>query len=182
MKKKIITLLILIDVVLILIGLSKISLSYIDNKNYQEKIQEVVMDITPKMNNNLVGYIKIGNIKTILMQGSDNKYYLNHDNEDKESKFGSVFVDYRYDLNNGKKGIIYGHSSKIYDLPFNSLKEFKNNNYLDANKDVEVMYKGIINNYEIVNVRDTIGEDDYLYIQTCDQETKGLIIIVAKKI
>ena len=51
-------------------------------------------------NNNIVGSLKIEgtDIDTLLVQGDDNKYYLNHSIKNEYDELGSVFVDYRTDL------------------------------------------------------------------------------------
>ena len=47
-----------------------------------------------------------------VVQGEDNEFYLNHDFYKSKSLSGSIFVDYRNDVENDKNLIIYGHNMK----------------------------------------------------------------------
>ena len=64
-------------------------------------------------NSDIVGTLKISGTKinTLLVQGSDNEYYLNHTISKKKSSVGSIYVDYRTNLD-AKQINIYGHNSK----------------------------------------------------------------------
>ena len=42
-----------------------------------------------------------------VMQTTDNEFYMNHNNKKEKFIGGSLFVDYRIDLNNTRKIIIY---------------------------------------------------------------------------
>lgn len=91
----------------------------------------IVLSLRDKYDNpNIVGVLEIPSVfKTIVVKYSDNDYYLTHDINNKYSKYGSVFMDYRvsYDSN---KVLIYGHN--YYgnsDLPFSYLDKFVNRYY-----------------------------------------------------
>ena len=77
-----------------------------EEKNLDEKLTLSI--------NNLIQNEKV-------MQTTDNEFYMNHNTKKEEFIGGSLFVDYRIDLNNTRKIIIYGHSSSTVDIPFTKL-------------------------------------------------------------
>ena len=104
-------------------------------------------------NNDIVGYLKIDSkINTLLVQGKDNKFYLNHLINKKKNILGSVFIDYRVNLKKFSKIIIYGHSSERYDLPFNKLHDFLKENY---SKKLQININNKIFNYELISIKIT---------------------------
>lgn len=185
MKRKIINIFIIIDIILIAINIFKMQKSYKLNNDYQELNQEIVTkgDID-SINLDLVGTIKINNNTYPLVQGQDNDYYLYHDAYKQENKLGAIFVDYRCSLLDANC-IIYGHSSKTYDLPFNILEKYNNPNFLENNKYISILYKGIDLVYEVETILDNIPTNpdfNRLYIQTCKINSEGYTVVVAKKL
>lgn len=85
-----------------------------------------------KVNNEIVGFIKVGgtNINYPVVRSNDNKYYLNHAYDKKKNIKGSIFLDYRNNLDSlSKNNIIYGHG--MYDnTMFGSLDNLLTNNWL----------------------------------------------------
>ena len=63
------------------------------------------------------------------MQTTDNEFYMNHNNKKEEFIGGSLFVDYRINLNSTRKIIIYGHSSSTVDIPFTKLLGYKKQDF-----------------------------------------------------
>ena len=86
-------------------------------------------------NNDIVGVIEIPNLfKEVLLQASDNDYYLNHNIKKEEDKYGGTFLDYRNDILNDKKLLIYGHSDMEITLSFNKLSNYNNQEFYEKNK------------------------------------------------
>ena len=89
-------------------------------------------------NNDIVGTINIENtdINEIIMQSTDNDYYLKHDNYGNYDKYGSVFLDYRCNKDS-KKLLVFGHNDYKEETPFSNLENyyeedyFKNNQYIN---------------------------------------------------
>lgn len=79
-----------------------------------------------------IGSIKIPllNIDRKLMQGLDNKYYLDHNYLNMDSNNGEFFLDTYGDLLNNNNSIIY---SSVNNLDINSIRinDIVNVNYLD---------------------------------------------------
>ncbi len=75
-------------------------------------IEEINILDLKKENSDIVGWIRVDktNINYPIVQSTDNEYYLNHSFNKTYNKNGSIFGDYRNDLENLKKNsIIYGH-------------------------------------------------------------------------
>ena len=78
--------------------------------------------------NDIVGSIKVNSINysNILLQGLDNKYYLDHNYLKQKEKKGEVYLDYQGDLFNNNNAIIY---SKIDN--FSNYKDIKENDIIE---------------------------------------------------
>lgn len=163
-------------------------------------------------NNDIIGSLKIKgtNINTLLVRGKDNKYYLNHSIYNGEDIKGSIFVDYRTNLNSNQINI-YGHNSKKYSLMFKELEKYKNKEFYNEHKIIEVWdgintYKYKIFSIKIVNKKskhmninnknyikelnksiyktgETANIDDkILILQTCNYKPKNTYILVIAKL
>ncbi len=51
---------------------------------------------------------------------------------------GSIYLDYRVDIDSSKKLLIYGHNSSKIDMPFKILEEFYDKDYYDNHKYVDL--------------------------------------------
>lgn len=86
-----------------------------------------------KHNNDTAGWLKISNTKidNIVVQTSNNDTYLHTSYEGKESQPGTLFIDYRCNLNDHEENqssniIIYGHN-QVTGTMFGTLTNYKNN-------------------------------------------------------
>ena len=123
-------------------------------------------------NNDIVGTLKISGTKinTLLVQGSDNEYYLNHTISKKKSSVGSIYVDYRTNLD-AKQINIYGHNSKAVKLMFNELEKYRSKDFYESHKTIE-LYDGTKTSiYEIFSVQ--IVTDDYEHMDVVPQNRKS---------
>ena len=105
----------------------------INKINYEEELNKV----RNKYNNNdIVGILSnsLDTLNEIVMQSTDNDYYLEHTVYHEYNWRGQTFLDYRNDINNSDKLIIYGHNSNYYNLPFKVLENYYNKSYSDENK------------------------------------------------
>jgi sortase B len=162
--------------------LSKISYSY------QNEI--LASDSHPLINNtDEIGTIIIPGIAidSPVVQGQDNKYYLNHDINKSINKFGTIFLDYRSQIKNDHISFIYGHSSSTYDLPFNKIKYYLDSNFLNSHHDLQIQYHNELLKYQIINCYSAeeyqkINDNNkWLVIQTCNQEKMGSYIYLEAK-
>lgn len=125
----------------------------IDDLKKEQTVEEVYED-NKNINEDIVGSIKITgtNIDQKLLQGTDNEYYLNHNNEKQEDINGSVFIDYRNNFDD-KKILIYGHNGRVLKtVPFHDLEKFIEPDFLKENNNIEIVLNGKVNNYKIFSV------------------------------
>ena len=92
-------------------------------------------------------------------------FYLNHNINGVYDGVGVPYIDFRNDLT-GRKTIIYSHSSKSGNGPFQVLQNYHNNyGFYQNHRYITVQYNGVEHQYEIFSV----------YVSTADSEqSEGL--------
>lgn len=105
-----------------------------------------------------------------VMQTTDNEFYMNHNNKKEKFIGGSLFVDYRIDLNNTRKIIIYGHSSSTVDIPFTKLLGYKKQSFLINHPNIELTYPDKKEIYQIFTVM--LLKEDYFYARLAFSDEK----------
>lgn len=105
----------------------------IDKPDYKEEINKLKVDYN---NNDIVGILSIENtdFNEIVVQTIDNDYYLEHSLNKQYDWRGQTFLDYRVDINNSKKLLIYGHNSGNYNLPFKIFENYYDSSYVNEHK------------------------------------------------
>ena len=151
---------------------------YKDNLELTKKLEKVKSNTDflklKKINSEVVGIIKIKNtnINYPIVQSSDNTYYLNHSYTKEKSSAGTIFLDYRNDLENlSKNNIIYGHH-RLDNTMFGSLSNLFEEEWLN-NKDnyyITVDTREEKLTFKIFSVY-TISKESY-YIKTYFSNTK----------
>lgn len=122
-----------------------------DISNYEDKYSKYQEYYN---NPDIIGTLKVSNIiDTKIVQTTDNKYYLTHLINREYGIVGSVFVDYKSDIENGRQINIYGHNSKDYDVPFKSLMNYLDKDFFLNNKYITLETKTGIRNFEIFSVK-----------------------------
>jgi len=118
------------------------------------------------VNKNIVGWISADGTKlnNPILQAENNDFYLNHNFKDRESRAGSVFMDYRnnvQDLN--QNTILYGHAMKNNTM-FGSLKNYLNQQYANEHPTIylDTLYEG----YDIEVFAAYETTIDFYYIET----------------
>lgn len=187
MNKKKKTILIIICVLLLIVLVS--SLFFIDNNpnNYYLDLdikqnnnvnnpinyEEIINELREKYNNDdVVGILEISNTDYMvpIMQGEDNEYYLNHTPDGKSNYMGSIYLDYRVNIDSSKKLLIYGHNSSRVDMPFKILEEFYDKDYYDNHKYVEITTSTTKKKYEIFSVHVETSDFTYMNINFSSDE------------
>lgn len=127
---------------------------------YEEQLNELRNEYN---NNDLVGTLSIENtsFNEIVMQYTDNDYYLTHTVYHKEDWRGQTFLDYRVDINDSKKLIIYGHNSPNYHLPFEIFENYYDSNYIKEHRYLYLQTDKGINIYEIFSVYIEVNDWGY---------------------
>ena len=108
-------------------------------------------------------------IETLLVKANDNEYYLNHSIRNEYDIIGSIFVDYRTDLNS-KQINIYGHNSNVYDVIFKKLENYLDNKYYSDHKYIELWDGDKKSIYEIFSVQIVSNDYEHYDVDTDDWE------------
>lgn len=109
-------------------------------------------------------HLSIPNIlETDIVQGNDNKYYLTHDIYNNEDINGSIFMDYRVNLNS-KKVLIYGHSGNTNNLPFLVLNNYSNKEFFYKNNTIYIYTNNKTYIYKVFSSYIETKDFDYMNI------------------
>lgn len=176
-KKRIISIIICICMLIFLV----FSLFFIDNNtndyNLELDIQqnnnvnnpinykEIIDELKAQYNNDdVVGILEINNTDYVvpIMQSEDNEYYLDHTPDGKSNFMGSIYLDYRVNIDSSKKLLIYGHNSSRVEMPFAILEEFYDKDYYNNHKYVEITTSTTKKKYEIFSVH--VETSDFTYM------------------
>lgn len=98
--------------------------------------EDIDFSIPRKENNNneIVGRLEIpGVFNLLLTQTKDNDYYIEYNIKKKRSNKGTEFIDYRNKFSDNHINI-YGHNSRLYDLPFKKLEHFLQKDFFNQNE------------------------------------------------
>lgn len=118
-----------------------------------------------------------------VVQTNNNDYYLYHLENRSWNYNGSIFIDYRINLNEGKKIIIYGHNSKYIDMPFKILENYMNEEYFKQNPYIELITSNETKLYEIFSVY--VETNDWSYMDLSfpgDSWYKHLLMLKSKSL
>lgn len=128
---------------------------------------QIIEDLKVQYNNEDVrGILEISNTdyKVPIMQGKDNEYYLKHTPYNKKSRLGSIYLDYRVDIDSSKKLLIYGHNSSKIEMPFKILENYYDEKYYQEHKYIEITSSKEKKKYEIFSVYVETEDFDYMNI------------------
>lgn len=172
MRKKIAVVSIIICLLIIMIP-SKEEKQIVDNKQQEIKSEEITTTpVVNQENKDQKFTLSINNLitKEPVMQTTDNEFYMNHNNKKEEFIGGSLFVDYRVNLNSTRKIIIYGHSSSTVDVPFTKLLGYKKQSFLISHPNIELTYKDKKEIYQIFTIM--LLKEDYFYTRLALDDEK----------
>ena len=132
---------------------------------------EIINSLKNEYNNNdIVGILKIdGELEVPILQTENNDYYLNHTINKEKSVYGSIFLDYRTDINS-KKILIYGHSSIKTKVPFNILEKYYEKDYYENHKYISLTTSKEEKIYEIYSVYIETSDFSYMNINFIDNK------------
>jgi sortase B len=173
MKKRILTCIFIIIVFMLNIYVvsniwTPTSKTYYITENIIASIDEPTINVVKEMqseynNTDIKAVLSINNTdyNSLVMQSSDNKYYLYRDANKRHDGLGTPFVDYRIDLSNTKKTLIFGHNSKYKEMPFKILENYYNEDYYKEHKYLTLTLEDTIKKYEIFSVYVEYKDFDY---------------------
>ena len=146
--------------------------------NIEEKLdiyKEEITSLQEQYNNtDIVGTLEIDgtDYKVPVVQGTDNKFYLKHLPNKDYSIMGSIFLDYRVNINSSRKILIYGHNSAKIDMPFKILENYYDIDYIKNHPYVIIKTKEKIRKYEIFSLYVAVADYKYMNVLFTDNEYK----------
>lgn len=123
-----------------------------------------------EVNENIVGWVSAEGTKlnNPILQAEDNEFYLDRNFKDDSSRAGSVFMDYRNDMNaNNRNTILYGHAMKNGTM-FGDLKKYGEQDFAEEN--ASVYFDSLYEGYDVEVFAAYETTIDFYYIET-DFET-----------
>ncbi|MDQ0272528.1 class B sortase [Cytobacillus purgationiresistens] len=132
-----------------------------------------------KLNEDIVGWITVEDtrIDYPILQADNNSYYLTRNYKRNETRAGSIFMDYRNEVEAeaNKNIILYGHRMKDGSM-FGQLKKYLNESFFYEHRNIyyDTLYAGY--DLEVFSVYQTTT--DFYYIETnfpTDQSFGGFI-------
>lgn len=103
---------------------------------------------------NVIGSIHIDgtSISNEILQGSDNEYYLNHTKDGKYDIMGSIFMDYRNNLED-RKLLIYGHNARSLEgAPFHDLEMYVDKTFFNNHQYIDLTLNNESSKWQIFSV------------------------------
>ena len=86
-----------------------------------------------------------------VVQTDDNEYYLKHSFKKEINISGTVFVDYRNNIDEDRNLILYGHNMRNGTM-FNNLTNFKEESFFNNNNIINIVRNNILYQYEVFSV------------------------------
>jgi sortase B len=123
-------------------------------------------------NEDIVGWLRIENtnIDYPVLQAEDNDFYLKHDIQKDNNVNGSIFMDYRNNIEtNNRHIIVYGHNMKNRTM-FTSLLNYESRWYLEQHPIIEFDTLYGNEKWEIFSVHFTDTDYDYIKTEFIDDE------------
>ena len=136
----------------------------LETENKQEEKENKILNLRKEYkNNDITGFVSIDgtNISEPILKYKDNDYYLHHNSYGNYEINGSIFQDYRINLED-RKVLIYGHSSMYDDIPFNELEKYYNKSFYDSHKYIKLVTEDNEYLYEIFSVY--VETSDFTYV------------------
>ena len=134
--------------------------------------EDIDLSIPRKENNNneIVGRIEIpGLFNLLLTQTKDNDYYIEYNIKKKRSNKGTEFIDFRNKMTD-KQINIYGHNSRLYDLPFKKLENFLDKEFFDNNQYLLFQHEKGRRIYEIAAIKKVTTDYEHMIVNAKDQK------------
>ena len=161
MKKTNVSFKILLSVILIIILVviyifynKKTSYSINNQKAFDNKKNKEKVNIENNKNDNEVGsiYIDGTSIDDVIMQSSDNQYYLTHNSKGEYDVLGSIFMDYRNTLDD-RKILLFGHNAKkLTNSPFHDLEKYVDYSFYKDHKYIDLILNNEKSKWQIFSV------------------------------
>ena len=126
--------------------------------------KKIIDDLRVAYNNNdVIGKLTIEgtDIDEAIMQSSDNDFYLRHNEYGEYQQEGSIYADFRTNLDS-RKVLIFGHSSPNWQVPFNELERYYDKDFYNSHKYITITTENGQNTYLIFSV--FVETSDFTYM------------------
>lgn len=121
-------------------------------------------------NNEIVGRVEIpGVFNLLLTQTKDNDYYIEYNIKKKRSNKGTEFIDYRNKFTD-KQINIYGHNSRLYDLPFKKIENFLDKKFFTNNEYLLFQHEEGRRIYQIAAIKKVTTDYEHMILNTTNQK------------
>ena len=119
-----------------------------------ENNENVILNYQQEFNNtDIIAELTIENtdLVTPVAKGIDNDYYLHHLLDKSKNELGSVFLDYRNNIDD-RKLLIYGHNSENIYTEFNLLENYLDEAYYDNHATIYLKTEDVTYTYKIFSI------------------------------
>ena len=130
--------------------------------------EKLINNLKTKYNNSeVIGIIRIPNVlDEAIVQTNNNDYYLHYDIYNNENINGAAFLDYRTNIRDSKKLLIYGHSNIEETLPFVKIVGYNNKDFMDKNPYIYLIDSNGSRKYEVFSSYIENSDFDYVNINS----------------
>ncbi len=118
-------------------------------------------------------------LSTLLVKGTDNQFYLTHLLNRQESNTGSVFLDYRTQIENSPVLNIYGQNIEEVALPFRKLELYLDTDFGRAHQFLFLETDTAVYRYEIFSVEVSLESYPSSEEVFANEETLKDLILIA---
>ncbi len=137
----------------------------VENLIKDAALMRVDFDRLKKINPDIVAWIAVDNttISYPILHGSDNEKYLDTTYNNRRSKYGSIFIDYRLESDfSARNTIIYGHNMRNSSM-FGTLLKFSRQSYFDSRRFFYIITPDGTFKYEIFSAyKADVGSATYI--------------------
>ena len=118
-------------------------------------------------NDEIIGKIAIENsdFNMLFVQGKDNDYYLTHLINRQNNNLGTIFLDYRNNLDKSKKINIYGHNNGKSGVSFNYIMNYENKEFYEKHKRIIISSDLSDYIYEIFSIQIVENINEYIHMK-----------------
>ena len=142
------------------------SIRIIKDETGTEDIYDIDFEALKEINSDTIAYVKVNNtnINHIVVKGTNNEYYLNHNLKKEWNNAGWIFADYKNKFDGLDKNIvIYGHNMKDGSM-FETLKYTIEKDWYEnkENHKVVLVTESGTKYYQVFSTYSTKPEDYYI--------------------
>lgn len=138
----------------------------------------VDFDYLKTLNPDIIAWIYIPdtNISYPITQYTDNEYYLTIASTGEKSSAGSIFLDYRNNIDfSDKNSIIYGHNMKNNSM-FGALDMYKDADYLENHQYIYIFIENYIYKYQVFSASVIDATIEYYRVSFTDEEDYAMYL------